>query len=97
MKAKLKPLKHLPVPVKVMTENGPVFGRWVDNVTVYIIVGPEGVVLSKKLAEKRPTNQEAAEIGGQIEKIDGNPKIILNSGKVVYGCQVWWETIVEQN
>lgn len=29
--------------------------------------------------------------GDQLVKAGDNPKIVLDSGDTVYGCQVWWE------
>lgn len=86
-----------PLRAKVMTEKGPVFGQWVGNVTVYVINHPRGSLVSNKLAETRPTDEEVAKIGGTLEELKDNPKIVLDDGEVVYGCQVWWEPLLEHN
>ncbi len=90
---------QIPIPcrAKVATENGTVLGQYVGDVTVYVINHPRGALVSNKLAETRPTDEEVAKIGGTLEKIDGNPKIVLDNGEVVYGCQVWWEPLFDQN
>ena len=80
-----------------MTDTGPVLGQYVGDVTVYVIHHPRGSLVSDKLAETRPTNEEVAAIGGRLERVDGNPKIVLDSGEVVYGCQVWWEPALDVN
>jgi hypothetical protein len=44
-------------------------------------------------AEKKPTPEELGE-GVDVLTISDCPKIVLDNGKVVYGCQVWWEPVV---
>jgi len=60
-------------------------GTYVDQVTVYVIPSPGGLS-SYKCAEERPDLPN-------VEKIERNPKIRLDSGGIVYGCQVWWDLI----
>jgi len=31
--------------------------------------------------------------GAVVKKSPANPKIVLDSGQVVYGCQVWWSQL----
>ena len=67
-------------------------GWYVGDVTVYFMRHPDGHLTSLADAEKPPPVEEMPE-GAQLERSDGNPKIKLDSGEVVYGCQVWWEPI----
>lgn len=67
-------------------------GTYVGNVEVYFMVGPQGVILSQKNAEVPP---DEVPPDTKVIKRGGNPKIVLDSGEVVYGCQVWWEPIDE--
>lgn len=36
-------------------------------------------------------------IGGEARFLLANPKIILDNDTVVYGCQVWWEPVEEND
>ena len=64
-------------------------GIYQGDVTVYIWANPDGSISSMTYAEK-PPGKENIYPGSRISKIDKNPKILLDSGQVVYGCQVWW-------
>lgn len=66
------------------------FGNLVGTVTVYAIAKPDGSIVSFQNAEERPSEEAIAEHGGKLITIEDNPKIILDDGCVVYGCQVWW-------
>lgn len=66
------------------------FGNLVGNVTVYIIGKPDGSIVSLQNAEERPSDKVIAEHGGELIISEDNPKIVLDDGRVVYGCQVWW-------
>ncbi len=66
------------------------FGNLVGNATVYVIVKPDGSIISSQNAEERPSDELIAEHNGELITIGDNPKIILDDGRVVYGCQVWW-------
>ena len=82
--------------VKVWGEgaDGPLsYGKLVGYVTVYFVETEDGL-RSLENAEEKPTNEQIAEMGGsQLCSIEDNPKIRLDSGEIVYGCQVWWEEI----
>ncbi len=65
-------------------------GDYVDDVTVYFIAMPDGSLKSGSNAEEKP--DELPE-GGRLIESDRNPKIVLDSGQTVYGCQVWWQPI----
>ncbi len=81
--------------VKVMSGDGKTElgeGNMVGCVPVYFFRFPDGSLGSKKNAEKKPsifTKIWYRIIGLQIVATD-NPKIILDSGDVVYGCQTYW-------
>lgn len=64
-------------------------GTYVEDVTVYVVRHEDGIS-SAKFAEEPPEGMEDV-----AEVVSSNPKIILDSGEVVYGCQVWWAPIPE--
>lgn len=37
--------------------------------------------------------EEVRRMGGELEIVEDNPRILLDSGDIVYGCQVWWEFV----
>ena len=65
-------------------------GTIVGFVDVYIMRDGLGIS-SATNAETKPDEIP----DDAIEKITGNPKILLDSGKTVYGCQTWWKPIDE--
>ena len=67
------------------------YGNYDEDVTVYFVVMPNGDLLSRENAEEKPSDKEVAESGGELYTEKDNPKIVLDNGKVVYGCQVWWK------
>ena len=69
-------------------------GWYVGDVTVFFIQHPDGHLTSAHDAEKPPPLEDLPK-GAQLVKTDDNPKIKLDSGDVVYGCQVWWEPVQE--
>jgi hypothetical protein len=68
------------------------FGNYVSNVSVYAILMPNGTICSASNAEEKP---ESVPEGGVVRELPENPKIILDNGKIVYGCQVWWQNVEE--
>lgn len=61
-------------------------GEYVGDVMVYFSLMPDGSIASTSDAETKPENiPEGARL---VRKM--NPKIVLDNGQVVYGCQVWW-------
>jgi hypothetical protein len=66
-------------------------GNYVGDVNVYVISMPNGSIQSIKNAEIKPSPEDIPE-GGIIRSLK-NPKIVLDDGQVVYGCQVWWEEV----
>lgn len=65
-------------------------GSLVGSATVYAIAKPDGSIMSLPNAEERPSDELIAEHHGELIVINDNPKIVLDDGRVVYGCQVWW-------
>ncbi len=65
------------------------FGYIIGHTDVWVIEMPDGSIRSLKDAKKRPTNRS----GGTLQRILNNPKIRLDKGRIVYGCQVWWELV----
>jgi hypothetical protein len=60
-------------------------GTLQDYVTVYA-VRYKGALVSLSDAETPPPVKD----GMEVETIHNNPKILLDDGRTVYGCQVWW-------
>ena len=76
------------------------YGNFVGCVPVFFWRGPLGTLLSNKKCEERPTPQiiEAMEAkGAELVELQSNPKIVLDSGDVVYGCQVYWSRVKDDN
>ena len=74
-------------------------GDYMGNVTVYIVFpcdpeAPTDAISSFPDAEVYP--DEVPE-GMEVGEIPDNPKIELDSGEIVYGCQVWWEPIAKSD
>lgn len=67
-------------------------GEYVGEVTVYFFE-TEGGISSAGNAEEKPEGVPE----DKIIEAPNNPKIILDGGRVVYGCQVWWEPVEEAN
>lgn len=86
-----------PQRARVRADSGFVLGQFVGVATVYVIEMPDGSFVSNTLAKVRPTNEEVAQSGGVLKEIKDNPEIVLDTGEVVYGCQVWWEPVPELN
>lgn len=68
-------------------------GTLVGYVTVYFWRMPDGSLRSQHNAEEVPPPELVERMtlkGGVLIPYPGNPRIELDSGDVVYGCQVWW-------
>lgn len=86
-----QPKRKLPFKVKVWNGDQSEFlgeGTYVGEVTVYFIQTENGIS-SGSNAEQRPEGVPE----DQIIEAPNNPKIVLDSGRTVYGCQVWWEPV----
>ena len=67
-------------------------GDYVDDVNVYFIRLEDGSIQSNHNAEIEPEPYQIPP-GADIIKAGKNPKIVLDSGDTVYGCQVWWDFV----
>ena len=70
------------------------YGNFVGCVPVFFWRGSGGNLLSDKKCEERPSLQIIKEMeasGAELVELQSNPKIVLDNGDVVYGCQVWWQ------
>lgn len=65
-------------------------GDYVGNVKVYFVRMEDGSIQSNRNAEEKPDPANLPE-GADIIKAGKNPKIVLDNGETVYGCQVWWQ------
>lgn len=70
-------------------------GTYVGDVPVYFFQMPDGSLRSASNAEERPP-EEAIPPGAEVVRSRANPKIVLDTGKTVYGCQVWWELVIPE-
>lgn len=69
-------------------------GELLGYVTVHFWRFPDGSIRSQPNAEEPPTEEfmeVMQKLDGELIEIDGNPKIQLEDGRIVYGCQVWWQ------
>lgn len=65
-------------------------GVLIGYVTVYATRNMDsGLLSSTSISETTP-------VGVEYETIENNPKIVMEDGRVVYGCQVWWEPWVDE-
>lgn len=73
------------------------FGKYVGTVTTYAILSSDGEFLSLDNAEEKPSDEIVQAKGGELITCDDVPKIELDAGGVVYGCQVWWHEVPDQH
>lgn len=71
----------------------PKCGNYKVNVTVFAILMPDKSIHNLDNPEIKPTEKEISESGGDLMILKKNPKIVLDGGKIVYGCQVTWRKI----
>ena len=79
--------------VKVWSGDNEVYlgeGEFVGFADVYLLRMPDGSIMSAEYAEEKP---EGGGVEDYVELVRGNPKIKLDSGRIVYGCQVWWRLV----
>jgi hypothetical protein len=70
-------------------------GTYEGETTVYVMYDPRVSADNLQMgsmpnAEERPP-EEAIPEGWTVYAIENNPKIKLDDGQMVYGCQVWWQ------
>lgn len=71
-------------------------GTYTGDVTVWFWRMPGGNLLSNEDAGVKPDEVQTQAIekeGGRIMSSEDNPRIVLEDGRVVYGCQVWWSPL----
>lgn len=74
-------------------------GTYVENVTVYAVRSNansprrgDSHIVTFPNPQVRPTEEQIASVEDpEILELHDNPKIVLDDGTVVYGCQVWWK------
>lgn len=69
-------------------------GTYVGDVQAYAMLMPDGSLQSLRDAEQPPDPRLCP--GGELVSLGRNPKIVLDGGRVVYGCQVWWGPVEEE-
>lgn len=65
-------------------------GTLVGYATVYFLQSPFGSLQSLANAEEEP---RVVPPNHKVVKAENNPKIELEDGTIVYGCQVWWQPV----
>jgi len=69
-------------------------GVYADDVEVHIFHMPDGIIVSLTDAEELPSPERVGQLlaaGAMHTVLTANPKIVMDDGSVVYGCQVWWQ------
>lgn len=85
------------LPMRVDVHNGDQsvhlgHGTYVADVSVYFVILPDGSLSSLSNAEEEPA-ADTIPPGAVVRESPSNPKIVLDNGQVVYGCQVWWSPL----
>lgn len=70
-------------------------GDYVGEATVYFVRNDDGTILSSNQDAETEPDPETLPEGARVMCSENNPKIKLDSGEIVYGCQVWWESVEE--
>ena len=88
--------------VRVISGNGKEdlgLGYMVGWVNVYFWRSPGGSLLSSsENAEGKPSDElvkEMYDAGADLQEMH-NPKIVLDNGKIIYGCQCYWRKVEEK-
>ena len=71
-------------------------GYLVGFVPVYFWRAGAGSLISQSMCEERPSDEIIAEMeadGATLVELQSNPKIELDNGRTVYGCQVYWRRV----
>ena len=68
-------------------------GEYSEDVTVYVFMEGGGIRSMIEAEEMPPP--ELVPAGSEVVALPDNPKIVLDDGTVVYGCQVWWQPAVD--
>lgn len=70
-------------------------GNLVGRVSVFFFRMPGGSLRSIKNCEEKPAPdfiKDMENIGAELVE-QRNPKIVLDNGNTVYGCQTWWKQL----
>lgn len=84
---------------KVVVTEGPpnwgvtAHGTYDGTVDLFALVDPKTGDL---VVSETPFSPEAKVGMAEMKPILGNPRIVLEDGTVVYGCQVWWQEAEEE-
>ena len=70
-------------------------GTYLGEVTIYAWYDGDKLC-SCKDAEQIPDLKEIPP-GAELLTLRDNPKIKLDDGRIVYGCQVWWAPLEEES
>jgi hypothetical protein len=74
-------------------------GTLVGYGRVYTWWGLNGELVSEHDAGKCPGRLRrfwCRMVGRPVTRTESNPIIVLDSGRTVYGCQVWWTPVSEE-
>ena len=89
------------VPIRVSVKSGDGkrdlgLGYMTGCVMLYFFRLPDGSLASDKNAEEEPSadlmRAMSEDVGATLEK-KPNPRIELDSGDVIYGCQCYWKRV----
>ena len=64
-------------------------GTYTEDVWLYYGITEDGSLVSAKNPEVEPKLEDLPG-AVKIARAEQNPKIRLDSGEVIYGCQCWW-------
>ena len=89
-----------PMRVKVKSGDGQTdlgLGYMVGGVELYFFRLPNGNLMSDKYAEEKPSanliRAMENDFGATLVEKQSNPKIELDSGRIIYGCQCYWSRV----
>jgi hypothetical protein len=68
-------------------------GYWTENVTTHAVWDPKARVLMSRLDPTIPMADDEVPEGAERITVPDDPKLVMDSGEVFYGCQVWWEVV----
>ncbi len=74
-------------------------GDMVGSVQVYFWRNEDLSLSSCKNAEEKPSDEMIDKMklrGSELVELQDNPKIVLDTGEIVYGCQTYWNAIADQ-
>ena len=67
-----------------------------DLVEVYVAILADGTMISTKTPETTKPSTNVLSKDVKVQKIESH-RIKLDSGEIVYGCQVWWRPLWEDD